>query len=69
VDNIIGNGFNIYYNPNLVENVYLGGLTYDLSGTGGGHLIPTPLPASALLFVSGLAGLGLLGRRRKEKQN
>ncbi|MFI5330555.1 MAG: VPLPA-CTERM sorting domain-containing protein [Desulfobaccales bacterium] len=30
---------------------------------------PTPLPASAWLFLSGLAGLGLLGRGRKEKNN
>jgi len=55
---------NIYYNPFLAGNDYLGGLTYAFD-TGSGQLIPTPLPASALLLGSGLLGLGLLGRRRK----
>jgi hypothetical protein len=36
--------------------------------TGPGSVInPTPLPPAAVLFVSALAGLGLLGRRRKSK--
>ncbi|MEJ2071493.1 MAG: hypothetical protein P8X58_14030, partial [Syntrophobacterales bacterium] len=58
---------NIYYDPDLLVNFYLHGLTYDLAGTGGGQLIPfhTPLPPSALLLGSGLLGLGLLGWRRK----
>jgi len=67
ITNIYGNGFNIYYDPFLLGNEYLGGLTYDLNDTLGGQLMPTPLPASAWLFLSGLAGLGLLGRRRKER--
>ncbi len=62
VTDIIGSsGLNLYYD--LAQNPGLGGLTYDL--TGGGYLAPAvPLPASAWLFLSGLAGLGLLGRRR-----
>jgi len=67
VTDIFGNGLNIYYDPNLLGNSYLGGITYDLSGDLGGKLIPTPLPASAWLFLSGLVGLGLLGRRKRIK--
>jgi len=59
---------NIYYNPDLLVNAYLLGLTYDFAG-GVGQLIPdplpTPVPASFLLLGSGLLGLGLLGWRRK----
>jgi hypothetical protein len=54
---------NIYYNPFLADNDYLGGLTYDL--TNAGQLIPTPVPGSVLLLGTGLLGLGLLGWRRK----
>jgi hypothetical protein len=63
--NIYGNGFDIYYNPALAENAYLDGKTYELQE--GGVLAPeVPLPASAWLFFTGLAGLGFLaGRRRK----
>jgi hypothetical protein len=64
--NIIGNGFDIYYDPTMTNNAYLGGLTYNLQD--GGVLAPAvPLPASAWLFLSGLVGLGLLGRKRKGK--
>ncbi len=65
VTNIFGNGFNLYYNPNLGDNDYLGGLTYGLKG--GGLLMPgnpVPVPPSVVLFLSGLVGLLLLGRRR-----
>jgi hypothetical protein len=63
VSNIFGNGFDIYYNPALAENAYLDGKTYKLQN--GGVLEPAmPLPASAWLFLTGLAGLGLLGFRR-----
>jgi hypothetical protein len=55
---------NIYYDPTQFDNMYLGGLTYTFE-SGSGELIPTPLPASALLLGSGLLGLGLLGYRRK----
>jgi hypothetical protein len=55
---------NIYYNPLLKDNKYLGGLTYDFL-IGNGQLIPTPIPGSVLLLSSGLLGLGLLGWRKK----
>jgi hypothetical protein len=47
------------------ENPDLAGQTFSLVG-GEGELIPTPLPASVLLLGSGLLGLGLLGRRRRQ---
>ncbi len=62
ITNITGNGYNIYYDPLFATNLYLHGLTYDL--TGGGQLIadsvPTPEPAAGALlagFVLILAGL------------
>jgi hypothetical protein len=59
------NGVNLYYNPSLPQNDYLGDRTYHLAG--GGSIIPVPgLPApepSSLTFAA-LAGLGLLARRR-----
>jgi len=51
---------NIYYNPLLPENAYLGTMTYAFA-SGNGQLIPTPLPGSVLLLGSGLLGLGLPG--------
>lgn len=38
ITNITGNGNNVYYDPNLSENSYLGGLTYSL--VNGGYLMP-----------------------------
>ena len=72
VDNIIGSNtevLNLYYDPTQVDNAYLNGLTYAFI-SGYGHLIPTttvPVPASVLLFGSGLLGLGLLGWRRQRR--
>jgi hypothetical protein len=69
VNNIVGSNtvvLNIYYDPNDPLNGYLNADTYAFA-IGQGHLIPTPVPASVLLFGSGLLGLGLLGRRRKKK--
>jgi hypothetical protein len=63
VTNIIGNGLNLYYDPSLLGNKDLQGMTFNLIG--GGCLKPTPLPPSAWLFLSGLAGLGLLRKGRK----
>ena len=69
VTDITGNGLlNIYYNPTL--NPGLGGKTFAL--TGGGKLeadAPAPLPASLCLFLSGLAGLGLLRKGRLAKKS
>ena len=73
VIDIFGNDLNIYYNSDLAANGYLGGLTYELAGGGWlapvagglpGQTVPTPLPASVWLFLSGLAGLGLLRRKK-----
>ena len=66
VNNIFGSTevLNIYYDPNDPLNTYLNADTYAFA-SGQGHLIPTPVPASVLLFGSGLLGLGLLGRRRQ----
>jgi hypothetical protein len=67
--NIYGfEGLHLYYDPFL--NPDLQGMTYSLMGLNnqdGGHLAPTPVPASALLLGSGLMGLGLLGWRRKRR--
>jgi hypothetical protein len=68
VTNITGNGFNIYYDANAAGNAYLHGLNYALEG--GGELIAitgasaVPEPETAVSFLAGLAGLGLLRRRR-----
>ena len=63
ITNIIGNGFNIYYDGADAANAYLGGLDYAL--TGGGELLnDLPEPASLAVLLSGVAGI-LLGRRRR----
>jgi hypothetical protein len=64
ITNIYGHGLNIYYDPTLPGNEYLGGLSYTFMD--GGRLVATPLPASVLLLGSGLLGLGLLGWRRRK---
>ncbi|HNR14016.1 MAG TPA: PEP-CTERM sorting domain-containing protein [Thermodesulfobacteriota bacterium] len=64
--NITGNGLDIYYNPLLAGNEYLGGLTYALLN--GGSLTPVssavPAPAAMLLMGSGLICLVAVRRRR-----
>ncbi len=44
---------------------YVSGLAYDVTGGGGQN---TPLPAALPLFAGGLGVVGLLARRRKQKQ-
>jgi hypothetical protein len=62
---IVGNGFNVYYDPALSDNVWLGGQTYAL-GAGGSltplAAVPEPAPAPALMLAVGLAVL--VWRRR-----
>jgi hypothetical protein len=61
-------GLNLYYDSS--QNPDLGGLTYNLSG--GGFLAPVenpvPLPASAWMLLSGLAGLGILRMRGRAQK-
>lgn len=57
--------FNIYYDPTLAGNAYLGGQTYALNGAG--FLTPVsavPVPAAVWLFGSGLLGLIGVARRK-----
>jgi len=65
ITNIMGNGDDIYYDPNDSANAYLGGLDYSLEN--GGELIATvPEPTTILIFGAGLAGL-FASRRRKSQ--
>jgi adhesin HecA-like repeat protein len=66
VTNITGNGFAIYYDPNLAANNYLHGLTYSLSGIGGGLLAPVPEPGTYAMLLAGIGLLGFMAWRRKE---
>ncbi len=65
ISSIVSNGINIYYDPNLAGNDYLGGETFAL--TGGGSLAPVPEPYTGVLLALGLTGLALVGSRKREK--
>ncbi|MEW6677940.1 MAG: PEP-CTERM sorting domain-containing protein [Pseudomonadota bacterium] len=70
IGNIIGHGYNIYYDAGLAENAYLGGQTYLLQ-EGGVLAAMAPVP-EAQTWTMLLAGLGLVGlqlRRRNHKDN
>ena len=69
VSNIVGNGFDIYYNPNVAENDYLHGLTYNLGK--GGYLMAANTPTSSVpepnsweLMLAGLMAMEIIERRR-----
>jgi hypothetical protein len=58
VSNIIGNGFNIYYDPGDLANAYLGGRTFRLLN-GGVLAAAVPEASSIALLFSGLGVLVL----------
>ncbi|MBI5430795.1 MAG: PEP-CTERM sorting domain-containing protein, partial [Nitrosomonadales bacterium] len=74
VNNVFGtSGLNVYYLASLGSNLYLGGLTYNL--TGGGQLIAiggggasVPEPSTLLLLAAGFGGL-LATRKRLFNRN
>jgi hypothetical protein len=53
---------NLYYDKNLSENAYLGGLEYDL-WNGQGLLIPIPEPSPIVIVMAGIALLAIFRRR------
>jgi len=63
---ISGDALNIYYNPALPENAYLGGLTYPL-GNGTSNLLPIGIPEPGTLFLM-LLGFTCLYQRSSRKQ-
>lgn len=51
----INSPFNVYYDPTVAGNAYLGGQTYAF-GTGGGHLIAVSAPALPQAMAMGISG-------------
>jgi hypothetical protein len=52
---------NVYYDSSLAGNAYLGGGTYDLTGTG--MLIAIPEPSPILIMATGMMLLAVIRRR------
>jgi hypothetical protein len=61
IDQITGNGLNIYYDPASTDNAYVGDATYSLSG--GGFILPVPEPGSTRLLIIAITVGGFLRRR------
>jgi hypothetical protein len=62
ITNIIGNGFNLYYNADSPDNAYLGGRNYLLAG--GGELIAfVPEPGTLVLLLAGFGVIVMVRRR------
>lgn len=62
----IHSNYNIYYDPTLAGNAYLGGKTYALNGSG--YLVAVssvPLPSNAWLLSTGLILVTGIARRRR----
>ena len=59
VTNIVGNGFDVYYDSSLAANSALGGLTYSL--VNGGQLIPQAGSTSTAASLASLCGAGSCG--------
>ena len=61
----ISSDFNVYYDPTLAGNSYLGGKTYSLNGLGVLAPAAVPIPPAVWLMGSALIGLIGIGRRGK----
>ncbi|MHB8258435.1 MAG: hypothetical protein ACYDE0_14585, partial [Acidiferrobacterales bacterium] len=62
----IFSNYNIYYDPTLAGNAYLGGKNYALNGTGQLMAVSSvPLPPAVWLLGSGMLGLVVLARRKR----
>lgn len=64
IANLIGNGFDFFYDARDSDNAYLMGKTYQLAG--GGMLVAVPEPLTLGLFAPGLLALFAGVRRRKQ---
>lgn len=60
INSITFNGLHIYYDPNLPDNAYLDGESFQ---TADGGISPVPEPSAAILLA--IVGAGILCRRRR----